>query len=483
MKVVLEKMKALFKGIGNYFAKFGTAVAKGDIWTKLSLLIMGAGYFGRKQIAKGILMTALQVLYIGVFVTVGLPYLVDFGTLGTVERETIFDPLTMQLIENDYDNSLLILLMSTMSIIMIVAFIFLYISNVKKAYALQLAKENGEHIPTFKEDLKSLVNEKFHITLLTLPSIGVIMINIIPLVFMILIAFTNYDEDHLAPSKLFTWVGFENFINLFTTSQTITFGYTFVRVLAWTIIWAIAATFTTYIGGILLAKLINDKLTFGKAFWRTCFVVTIAIPQFVTLLLIGKMFSNYGIVNGMLSGTGIVDFLQSIGWVSEGLEYIPFLSKPGWAHVMIIIINIWIGVPYQMLVATGILMNIPSDQLESARIDGATNRQIFWKIIMPYYLFITGPSLITSFIGNINNFNVIYLLSSSGGYATTDLSLAASNAKEIDLLITWLFTLTNDYSNFKMASVIGIVVFVICASFTLITYTRMISGDKEEEYQ
>ena len=102
---------------------------------------------------------------------------------------------------------------------------------------------------------------------------------------------------------------------------------------------------------------------------------------------------------------------------------------------------------------------------------------------MPYYLFITGPSLLTSFIGNINNFNVIYLLASSGGYVTTDMSLAASNSKEIDLLITWLFTLTNDYSNFKMASVIGIVVFIICATFTLITYTKMISGDKEEEFQ
>ena len=309
------------------------------------------------------------------------------------------------------------------------------------------------------------------------------MINIIPLVFMILIAFTNYDEDHLAPSKLFTWVGFENFVNLFTTSQTITFGYTFVRVLAWTIIQAIAATFTTYIGGILLAKLINDKLTFGKAFWRTCFVVTIAIPQFVTLLLIGKMFGNYGIVNGLLAETPILDFLHDIGWVSESIPYIPFLTKPGWAHIMIIIINIWIGVPYQMLVATGILMNIPSDQLESARIDGATNRQIFWKIIMPYYLFITGPSLITSFIGNINNFNVIYLLASSGGYATTDMSLAASQAKEIDLLVTWLFTLTNDFANYKMASVIGLVIFVVCAGFTLLTYTRMISGDKEEEFQ
>ncbi len=169
--------------------------------------------------------------------------------------------------------------------------------------------------------------------------------------------------------------------------------------------------------------------------------------------------------------------------MSESLNFVPFLTKPIWAHIMIIIINIWIGVPYQMLIASGILMNIPSDQLESARIDGASNRQIFWKIIMPYYLFITGPSLITSFIGNINNFNVIYLLSSASGYTTTDMFMAASHGKEIDLLVTWLFALTNDYADFKMASVIGIVVFVVCASFTLLTYTRMISGNKEEEFQ
>ena len=102
---------------------------------------------------------------------------------------------------------------------------------------------------------------------------------------------------------------------------------------------------------------------------------------------------------------------------------------------------------------------------------------------MPYYLFITGPSLLTSFIGNINNFNVIYLLSSAGGYTTTDMKMASSFGKEIDLLITWLFSLTNDQSDYKMASVIGIVVFVVCASFTLLTYTRMISGNKEEEFQ
>ena len=148
---------------------------------------------------------------------------------------------------------------------------------------------------------------------------------------------------------------------------------------------------------------------------------------------------------------------------------------------MIILINIWVGVPYQMLSATGILMNIPTDQLESARIDGANKWQIFWKITMPYVLFICGPSQIQSVIANINNFNVIYLLTSSA--ATANMAFANSNAKETDLLITWLFTLTNDNSNYKMASVIGIISFVICALLTLLSYTRMISGDKEEVYQ
>jgi arabinogalactan oligomer/maltooligosaccharide transport system permease protein len=218
-----------------------------------------------------------------------------------------------------------------------------------------------------------------------------------------------------------------------------------------------------------------------KKLWRTLFVITIAVPQFVTLLLIGKMFGNYGIVNTFCKNIGLTGFLQNIGLVSKGLSYIPFLSKPGWAHVMIILINIWVGVPYQMLIATGVLMNIPGDQLESAKIDGATEPQIFWHITMPYIMFIMGPSLITSIVGNINNFNVIYLLSQD--YVTSNMKFANSNAQEIDLLITWLFRLTNEESNFKIASVIGIITFVICAVLTLLSYTRMISGEKEEEFQ
>jgi arabinogalactan oligomer/maltooligosaccharide transport system permease protein len=97
-------------------------------------------------------------------------------------------------------------------------------------------------------------------------------------------------------------------------------------------------------------------------------------------------------------------------------------------------------------------------------------------------MFIQGPALITDFVKNINNFNVIYLLTQDV-YVTPDQALANSNAKEVDLLVTWLFRLTNEYYNYKMASVIGIIVFVICAAFTLLSFSRMIAGNREEEYQ
>jgi hypothetical protein len=86
------------------------------------------------------------------------------------------------------------------------------------------------------------------------------------------------------------------------------------------------------------------------------------------------------------------------------------------------------------------------------------------------------------FVGNINNFNVIYLLTQDV-YTTTNQAMASSQAKEVDLLVTWLFRLTQDYYNYKMASAIGIIVFIICAVFTLVAFNRMIKGDKEGTYQ
>jgi arabinogalactan oligomer/maltooligosaccharide transport system permease protein len=475
-------MKGFFLWLKQFFVNLGEAITKGDIWVKLSILVWGSGYFARKQIIRGILMTLLEIGIIVYLVVGAFPYLSKFGTLGTVVREMVFNVDTMKNEVNDYDNSFQILLFSVIGLFVIGVFVVIWLNNLIHVRNLQKLSEKGKHINTFKEDLHALVNDKFYITLLFFPCLGIITFTIIPLLVMILVAFTNYDQQHMPPGALFQWVGLANFKQIFSTSLTVTFGYSFRRILVWTLIWAVLATFTTYIGGILLSLLINNEKTKLPKMWRTLFMVAIAVPQFVSLLLVRNFFANTGIVNTICSNIGLTDLLKRIGLVHESLNYIPFLTDPVWAKVTIIMINIWIGVPYLMLIVTGVLMNIPVDMMESARIDGANKFQIFRKITMPYVLFVTGPYLVTQFVGNINNFNVIYLLTQDV-YTTQNQALANSNAKEVDLLVTWLFRLTQDYYNYKMASVIGILVFVICAVFTLVAFNYMIRGDKESDFQ
>ncbi|MBR2719094.1 MAG: sugar ABC transporter permease [Clostridia bacterium] len=251
------------------------------------------------------------------------------------------------------------------------------------------------------------------------------------------------------------------------TVHTPSYAATFRQVLAWTLIWAVFATFLNYFLGVLAAMLINRRGVRLKKLWRTLLVTTIAVPQFVSLLYVSKLFAADGLVNGLL---------MSWGWIDKPL---PFWTDPTWARVMVILINVWVGVPYVMLIATGILMNIPADLYEAARIDGANAFQTYTRITMPYMLFITGPYLLTSFTGNINNFNVIFLLS-QGRPLSLDM---AGNAGSTDLLITWLYKMTVTDSNYKLAAVIGVAVFVVCALVNLAVYNLIPSVRREEEFQ
>ncbi len=478
----MQHIKNFFKAVGGFFKEFGVALAKGSIFVKLSLIIMGIGYFRRKSFFKGILVTVFEAVIIAFTKIVAIPYISKYNTLGTVQYASVYNPNTMKNEINDFDNSFKILLFGLISILILIAALFIYIKNIINIYNLECDIKSGKHILTMKEEIMQYRDKKFYVTLLFLPCFGVILFTIIPLITMILVAFTDYDQAHMPPSSLFTWVGFQNFKLMFTNTITSTFSYSFFKVIVWTLIWAFFATFTCYFLGLFLAVFINDKRTKCQKLWRSLFVITIAVPQFVSLLLVRNFFADTGIVNTICANIGVTSFLKNIGLVKASLTYIPFLTDPTWAKVMIILINIWVGIPYLMLISTGVLMNIPTDYSEAARIDGANERQIFRNITLPYMLFVTGPYLITSFVGNINNFNVIYLLTNDV-YNTMDQKLANSSAKEVDLLVTWLYRLTQDKYNYKMASVIGIFVFIICATFTLIAFNKMIKGDKEEDFQ
>ncbi|MCR5421137.1 MAG: sugar ABC transporter permease [Lachnospiraceae bacterium] len=433
---------------------------KGDAKTKISYLILGFGQMVRGQWVKGIAFLTTEILFILYMVKFGGTYLSKITTLGTVEtykegRKTVYG-----------DNSFHILLFGILTIIVIIAFICIWYLNIRDNLKAEALLKQGKKLPSNTKVLRSLLDENFDKTLMTLPVAGVFLFTVIPIIFMICIAFTNYDAKHQAPANLFTWVGLDNFKELLSFG-TQGMGMTFFKVLAWTVTWAFFATFIDYFLGLAVAMLINKKEIKLKKLWRTILVLTIAVPQFVSLLYVMKMFANDGLING---------YLMKWGWISSP---IPFWVDPMLSRVMIIVVNIWIGIPYLMLITTGLLMNIPSDLYESARVDGANSWQAFIHITLPYMLFVTGPFLLTQFTGNLNNFNVIYLLT-QGRPQSINL---ANNAGSTDLLVTWLYKMTINDSNYRMAAVIGIMVFIVTAVVTMVVYNRLPSVRDEEGFQ
>lgn len=447
------------------FAQIGQAFHKGDLLTRLSFLIMGLSNLCRGQVIKGLIYLSMEIGFIFYMIEAGFAYITGIKTLGTVQQDKVFNDETGIYDVIKGDNSMLFLLYGLATLFIVIVFLSVWLSNIRAAVKAQELKEAGKPLPSFFMDIKELFDSNIHKTLLFLPSFGLILFTVLPLTFMILIAFTNFDSKHQPPGNLFTWFGLKNFKTILLSGDQI--GKTFWPILGWTLIWAIFATFLNYIFGMLLAMLINKKEVKLKRLWRTVFVLSVAIPLFVSLLSIRILFAESGAVNVLL---------KELGFIETSL---PFWTDATWARITVIIVNLWVGIPHTMLITTGILMNIPGELYESAKIDGAGSVVIFFKITLPYMLFVTTPYLITQFINNINNFNVIYFLS-AGAPLTVEYYKGAGKT---DLLVTWLYKLTSENKDYSYASTIGILIFIICSTFSLITYRRTTSYKNEEGFQ
>ncbi|MBY9080305.1 sugar ABC transporter permease [Paenibacillus sp. HN-1] len=427
----------------------------------LSFVLMGIYHIVNGQFVKGLLFFLVEALFIFFLGTAGIQNIFSLSHLGTQQQGWVYDKdLGIELLVQG-DNSMLLLIYGIVALITLVVFILFYISYTRSIKHLAERIKNQQPVPTFIADFKSLWDSRFHLTLLSVPAIGIILFTIMPLVYMISIAFTSFDHSHLPPKSLFSWVGFKNFQNILTGRMS----ETFLPVFAWTIVWAVFATLTCFIFGILLALFIQKKTIRWKGLYRSIFVLTIAVPQFVSLLIMRNLFHTSGPINEWLLQLGLIH------------SPIPFLIDPLLAKISVIVINMWIGIPVYMLISTGVIMNLPQDQIEAAHIDGANIFQVFKRITMPQLIFVMTPNLIQQFIGNINNFNVIYLLT-EGGPANSNYYGAGST----DLLVTWLYKLTTEKADYNLASVIGILTFVLSATFSLIMYTRSKAFKSEGEF-
>lgn len=471
--------------IGRAFKKFGQTFIDGSVGTKLSYFICGAGNLYHRQFVKGFLFLILQIAFVLFMVLCpeinNTPYgwkaLQNLALKGN--PTTFFNPLTLEKVYKD--DSKLFLLFGLVTITIIILYIFIWLANIKSSFKSDQDVKAGHKPSTFKEDCANLLDGRFHILMLTPTCIAALIFTVIPTVFMICMAFTTYNDFDMNAAadlyykNLFHWNGLTNFTDIFQGNTTlgIEIGARFLPVLGWTMVWAIFATFTCYFGGILLAILINKKGIRFKKVFRTIFILTIAIPQFISLLAMRNLLSGSGPVN---------QILQNLGWIDTAIGFLGNNTSgdnPYVAKVMVIVINMWLGIPYTMLMTSGILMNIPTDLYEAARVDGAGKMKMLFKITFPYIIFVTTPYLISSFVGNINSFNTIFLLTGGGPSVVGGTYVAG----ETDLLVTWLYKLTIDNGEYNTGAVIGIFTFLITATITLITYRRSKAYKEEDTFQ
>jgi arabinogalactan oligomer/maltooligosaccharide transport system permease protein len=426
----------------------------------LSALFMGLGQMYNRQWMKGMLLLAVGAGCVYGAAVLGLPgYLKGLWTLGEQPSGMVKVGKLMKMVEGDH--SIFLMIKGLMAALGAVLALALYVAGIRDAYKVGKLRDEGRQVNTFRQSLRGVNQRNFAYLVLLLPAVFILFLTVLPLFFSVLLAFTNYADPILPPANLIDWVGFANFIKLVSLQV---WSDTFFGVLFWTVIWAAIATATTYIGGIFVAVLIHQPRVRFKAFWRTIMIVPFAIPSLISLLVMRNMFNNkFGPIN---------DTLRMMG-----LEGVPWLTNPVWAKATLLLVNMWIGIPITMILAFGILTTISRDLYEAADVDGASSFQKFRRITLPMVLFATAPVLIMQFAGNINNFNVIYLLT-DGGPVNPNYQYAGHT----DLLVTWLYKLALDQAQYSFASVIGIIIFLIVATLSIWSYRRTRSYKEEDMF-
>lgn len=258
------------------------------------------------------------------------------------------------------------------------------------------------------------------------------------------------------PPGFWVGVGLENFIRFFSSGAI---AGPLVLVTIWNFIFPFVSVLTTFFLGLFTAMLFVDLP--GNKLIRSLLIIPYTIPSLVTILIWRGMFME---PIGVIYSSLVQIFGSSPSWFQD----------PFWAKVGILIVNLWLGYPYFMLVCSGALQGIPPDIYSAADVDGANAWQKFWKLTMPLLLVAVGPLLVASYVFNFNNFNVIFLYNSGG----PPIAGATTAIGHTDILISYVYKLAFQGARgaaFGFASAISIIIFVIVILITLFQfrYTNM----------
>jgi len=296
--------------------------------------------------------------------------------------------------------------------------------------------------------------------------------------------FTAADGTEIYPGYK-VGVGLRNYINLIRDPNV---SGPFARVFVWTFVFATLTLLLNFTLGLGTAILLNDPHLRMRTLYRVVMVIPYALPAFITILVWrGMLNQHFGVINKMLVGAaGGIDY--AINWIAVNVfgtnavlfgevAKIPWLSDGTLAKVSILLLNLWLGYPYMMIICLGALQSIPTSLYEAARVDGARWWQQFWRITLPLLLMPLGPLLVGTFAFNFNNFTLIWLLTEG----RPAIAGAATPAGHTDILISYTYRLAFEGARgnqLGLAAAVATMIFIIVATISAINF-RM-TGALEE---
>jgi arabinogalactan oligomer / maltooligosaccharide transport system permease protein len=413
-----------------------------------AFLFMGAAHLlYLRDYVKGCLFALCEIAFLALS-PIAVAKLIGLVTLGSPHPEL---PIMKR------DNSVFMLIDGILALALVSIFFVAYALSVKSASASYGEYCRKKGFRSQSASFNTSLGKAFPIFGLAPSFVMILVFVVVPLLFSICIAFTNYSAPHnIPPNTTVDWVGLDNFSALLGGEASWSSGFT--RVAVWTLVWAFFATVTCYFGGLFVAVLLKESNIRIAPFFRIIFILPYAIPSAVSMMVWKNLLNGtFGTVNRTLVALGL------------GPNAIPWLGHPLLAQISCVVMNLWAGFGYFMLLAMGTMTAVSQDLFEAARIDGANKSQVLRHITLPLVLYQTMPLIIMSFTFNINNFGTIFFL--TGGNPTVADSTITS-AGGTDILVTWIYKLTITLLKYNYASVIAVMIFVVLAPFAIFNFQR-----------
>jgi arabinogalactan oligomer / maltooligosaccharide transport system permease protein len=296
--------------------------------------------------------------------------------------------------------------------------------------------------------------------------------------------FTALNGDEIYPGYKVN-VGLRNYISLVKNPQI---SGPFAMVFGWTFVFATLTVLLNFTLGLSTAILLNDPFLRFRTLYRVLMIIPYALPAFIMILVWrGMLNQHFGIINKMIvAAAHMIDYavnyvavhiFNTTAVLFGDVAKIAWLSDGTLAKASLLLLNLWLGYPYMMLICLGALQSIPTSLYEAARVDGASWWQQFWKITLPLLLMPLAPLLIGAFAFNFNNFTLIWLLTEG----RPAIAGAATPAGQTDILISYTYRLAFEGARgnqFGLAAAVSVMIFVIIATISAVNFR--LTGTLEE---